>query len=577
MSLFTHRKVPPHPVNQPKPAGSRRPRRAGRIFIVTTPFLLFAGTTTWWSASSPHVPRPDLLTHPVHYERLQVAYTEHGVVTAAASSDVMCRVKARTHGSTVATTIKWVIDDGTPVRNGEVVARLDDSALQEDLKNEHIAVIKARSDWLQADANCEIVQTQNQADIQTASVTLELAEVDYKKYVLGDYNQAHMDVEGRRAQAEGDLSLSRGRVGWAERMLRKGFATQNQVHSEQGQLQNFEVVLDRVNEEKRVLERFTRKRTQTELAANLAEARRAVGRVKSQTVAKQVQADGDRLAKLQIYRRELQRYGDLEDQLACCTLRSPRDGIVVYCSSEQARSGSGAQQGIVAQGEPVREGQRLIEIPDLTRMMVETKVHESALFHIHAEERRHTGFKDAVRAGLFTPAAVFPRLALDAAFCDTHDYFRDLDERVLGRGDPAVIQIHAFPDQVWHGHVKLIGSVASYVDWRLTATKLYPTLVTVDEAPLHLKPGMTADVTIMAERPLEHVLTVPVEALVGSVKHGERSQCFVLTDDGPQARAIVLGATNDAQAEIKNGIHEGDEVVLNPETLAERSKAISMP
>src|SRR5207302_10322574 len=135
---------------------------------------------------------------------------------------------------------------------------------------------------------------------------------------------------------------------------------------------------------------------------------------------------------------------------------------------DQARSGSGAQQGIVAQGEPVREGQRLMQIPDLRHMLVETKVHESALFHIHAEERRPTGFKDAVYAGLLTSPGVLPRLAVDAALIEMHDQFRDLEERVVRRGDPAVIQIHAFPDQVWHGHVMQIGSAPSYIDWRLT-------------------------------------------------------------------------------------------------------------
>src|SRR5579864_7238266 len=141
MSVQTPCKVPPYP-ERPKPAGSRRPRRAGKLFMVATPFLVLVCMTTWLTTPvNRHTQRPDLLTQPVHYDRLQVAYVEHGVVMAAVNSDIVCRVKARSHGSTVATTIKWVIEDGTPVHKGDVVALLDDSGIQEDLHNQHIAML----------------------------------------------------------------------------------------------------------------------------------------------------------------------------------------------------------------------------------------------------------------------------------------------------------------------------------------------------------------------------------------------------------------------------------------------------
>jgi hypothetical protein len=40
---------------------------------------------------------------------------ERGALDPVAASDVVCRVKSRTKGSTIATTIKWVIDDGAAV------------------------------------------------------------------------------------------------------------------------------------------------------------------------------------------------------------------------------------------------------------------------------------------------------------------------------------------------------------------------------------------------------------------------------------------------------------------------------
>ena len=83
--------------------------------------------------------------------------------------------------------------------------------------------------------------------------------------------------------------------------------------------------------------------------------------------------------------------------------------------------------------------------------------------------------------------------------------------------------------------------------------------------------------TIIAEQPLEHVLAVPVEAFIGPVKRGETSKCFVMTEEGPAEREVTVGASYDSLVEVKNGIQEGEEVVLNPEAVAEKSGAATTP
>ena len=83
-----------------------------------------------------------------------------------------------------------------------------------------------------------------------------------------------------------------------------------------------------------------------------------------------------------------------------------------------------------------------------------------------------------------------------------------------------------------------------------------------------LKPGMSAEVTIVIDDQLEHVLSVPLQAIVGSVELGKERKCFVLNSAGqPEERTIVVGLSNEQMAEIKSGVEEGDEVVLNPKAL----------
>ena len=133
---------------------------------------------------------------------------------------------------------------------------------------------------------------------------------------------------------------------------------------------------------------------------------------------------------------------------------------------------------------------------------------------------------------------------------------------------------HAFPDHVLHGHVEHVASLQSRWEWLLTGVNVYPTEVALDGPVPGLKPGMVADLTILVDGPLEHVLTVPVEAVVGPAKRGEPGRCFVLTPCGPQEREIVAGLSNETMVEIKSGLREAEEVVLNPEVLldAEQEK-----
>jgi multidrug efflux pump subunit AcrA (membrane-fusion protein) len=503
----------------------------------------------------------------VRYEKLQLSVVERGALESAENSDVVCRVKAGTKGSTVATTIKWVIDDGSHVKRGQLLAELDDSGLQEQLKTEKITVDQARAAWVQAEENYKIVDSQNQSDIKTAEIAVELAALDLEKYIKGDYIQTLADVEGRIKTAESDLEQYRDRAAWSNRMVKKGYQTASQAQADASRLQSGELALAKVVEERRVLVDYIKPRTITDLTSKLAEAKRALVRTKTQAKAKEVTADADRLAKKSVYLQEDSHYRDIEDEIKKCTITSPQDGMVVYYIPEQSRSGSGAQQSIVAQGEPVREGQKLMRIPELSKMLVNTRVHEALVPRVKGEVVVPTGFCDCVRACLLTSPDASARLLAGNAFSCLKDEFRDKEQRVVYPGQPARIRSDAYPDKILNGHVKSVATVASQQDWLSSDVKVYQTMIAIDEAVEGLKPGMSAEVTILIDDSLERVLTVPIQAIVGGPSLGKYRKCFVLTPEGPQEREIVVGASNDKMAEIKSGLQEGDEIVINPRTL----------
>lgn len=490
---------------------------------------------------------------------------ERGALESSDNRDVICRVRAGTKATNL--TIKWVIDDGTLVKQGQLLVEIDDSALQDQLKVQRIALDTARANRVQAEENYNIVVSQADSDIESARVAVELAKIDLKKYEEGDYQQSRKDIENRILLARSDVEQQRERVAYTERMTKMKYLSPAQLQAEQSKFEGYKVQLAKVLEEQRVLEDYTKGRTMLDLKNKVEEAERALDRQKKQATAKIAQAEADRLTKRSIYDQEEEKFTDINDQIANCRIVAPQDGLVVYYVSEQSRWGSGSSQSIVAVGEPVKEGQRLMRIPDLRHMLVNTKVHEAMVSRVRGESWLRTGFSDLVRAGLLTNTEPISRLVAMHSFADMKEKFTDLDNRKTQEGQRAMIRIDAFPDKLLAGHVKSVATVASQQDWMSADVKVYQTLVSIDESVDGLKPGMSAEVTIEIEGSSDEVLALPLQAIIGGAEMGPYRKCFVKVGDSYQERDIVVGLANEKMAEIRRGLEEGDEVVLNPRAL----------
>jgi len=517
--------------------------------------------------------RPDLILHRVGYERLQLTITERGQLESADNKEIVCRVKARSANSTVATTIRWIVDDGTEVKRGDKLVQLDDSGLYEQLKTQRIAVDQALGNRIQTEKNCEIVKSQNHSDIETAKLAEKLTELDLEKYQEGEYIQTKQDIEGRMLIAKSDLSMWEERASWSLRMSRPGrrYVTVAQAQADEARLKSARIAKEKVEEEMRVLKDYTHKRTTKDLQGKIDEAKRALVRVKIQADAKLVQAEADYKAKYSIYAQEEARYRDIEDEIKKCQISAPQSGLVVYFVSEQSRFGSGSQQSIIAQGEPVREGQKLMRIPDLTHMVVNTRVHEAMISRVRGEKYVRTGFSDGIQAGLLFAPGALARLTAQSAFANIREDFvetyRDLDLRKVSSGQPAQVRVDAFPDRTLPAEVKMVATVASQQDWLSADVKVYQTMVAINETVPGLKPGMSAEVTVFTDSQRDHCLTVPVQAILGGVDMGKTRRVYVQTPEGPVAREVVIGLSNDKMAEVEYGLSEGDQVVLNPRVL----------
>jgi HlyD family secretion protein len=475
--------------------------------------------------------RADLIYHTVKEEPLEITIVERGTLEAARNDEIICKVKASGRGSLTASTIRWIVDDGVQVKQGEKLVDLDKSGL-EDLKiTQQIAVDKAKSDVITADNKLKITESQNLTDLKTAEVALELAKIDLDKYIApnGEYNAALEALQGQIKDAESNLEAWRDRASYSRRMADKKFMSNSQAESDESKLQSADLALSKLRNDLNVLTKFTKKREETDRNSKVLEAKRALDRVLIQNEAKYKTDESDLKTKEGVLRQETERLKDLEEQIVNCTMVAPRDGMVVYYMDERSRGGFGSQQATIAQGEPVREGQKLIRLPDLDHMLVNTRVHEAMVSRIR------TGMKVDVK-------------------------------------------IDAFPDRILQASVRTVATVAIQGDWRSADVKMYQMMVSIDESLAGLKPGMSAEVIVHVDATGKPVPTVPVQAIVGGPEMGTKRKIFVQGANGqPEERDVEIGLSNDKIAEIRDGLKAGDKVVENPKVLVGDSMRTRQP
>ncbi len=548
----------------------------------------------------------------VKKELLRLTIVERGNLESAENSDIICRVQARTKGSTIASTIKWVIDDGTLVKQGDVVVELDDSGFQEALKTQKNTVNKAKSDWIEANGNLTIQESQNESDIKTAEVKLNLTELALRKYVgkrAGDkvvlistragleqylakefeddvrkemalaadkftsgYLQMVIDLEGKIETARSDRETWRDRASWSNLMMKKGYFSRSQAEGDQSRLDSMEITLRKVKGDLDIYSKFERDIQTTGFWSDFKEAERALKRVDIQAKSKMEQKRADEVAKRAIYDQEDERLRDLMKEEKFYKIPAPQDGLIVYYIPEQARFGGGSQQATVAQGEPVREGQKLIRIPNLSKMMVNARVHEALVSKLSGEKSRPTGYSDNLRMWFGVGRQDLLAFAsYQLGFDEIHDKNKDKfpDQEILKAGEPAAIRVDAYPGKQYAGRVKTVATVASQADFLSSDVKVYTTMVSIDNLDTEkLKPGMSAEVTILADEIKHPVLVMPIQSVIGNVSMGAERKCFVLDAHGyPEERDIVIGKSNDKFVEIKSGVQEGEKIVMNPGPL----------
>jgi multidrug resistance efflux pump len=381
-----------------------------------------------------------------------------------------------------ATTIVEIVPEGKRVKAGEVVCQLDASAFKDEEKAQLIRYLQAKS------------------YVEQANAILEVNKITLREYRDGIFPQDLQLVRQYIETCQLERDRAERNVEWSRDMRKKGFRTSFQVKGDELALEQAKIALGEANN---MLIRLT-KQTGPKLLKSLEANVRAI--------------ESDKLMQDASFSLETQRLERIRKNIANCTLKAPREGIVVY-ANQSNRWGMVTAQ--IDQGVTVRQDQPIFNLPDPLHMRVKAKINESKVAMVHT-------------------------------------------------GQDARIQVDAYPDRPLRGRVAEVTAINTPLN--ASDVRIYYANVDIVEGFDDLRPGLSAEIIVKIDT-RRNVTRIPLDSIRWV---GERA--FAAVYDSARAQAsqppwswknIELGLNDSRYAEVVSGLQAGDRIVARPHDLPE--------
>jgi HlyD family secretion protein len=316
--------------------------------------------------------------------------TAGGVAQCPQQTVVKCQLEnlsLRSSGASYmaggASTILEIIPNGTTVKKGDVLCRLDASEYEELVRVQAIRAESHRSEMLQTDQE------------------LQAAELALGEYRDGLFGQDIQGMQGRLAQTESEIKTAENRLAWSERMAAKGYASKMQVANDRDALERSTVQFKQAQTELDTYRRYSATTTITSLRARVAKAR-----VMSIHETGDYHKSEDLLAH---YRALVER----------CTIRAPHDGFAIYANGPFSEEND---RWRIEPGASVRQGQALFFFPDLSKVEVVATLHDTVVDRVRRGMPARVRFEGFGEVSLEGHVESVESLPIRSNFSDVPNY-----------------------------------------------------------------------------------------------------------------------------------------------------------
>ncbi|MSR43014.1 MAG: efflux RND transporter periplasmic adaptor subunit [Pedosphaera sp.] len=486
-------KNPEHPKIQTAGSFARRHPRWTVLLVCGCAALLFLATRPGKART------PETAYHTVERRDFLVSVIEGGALAATQELQIVCEMEGTPR-------ILRIVPEGTTVKKDDLLVELDSSGIKERLDTQEVVVENARFAVIKAKEDLDIQKLLNDANDKDAELAVEFSLSDLEKYKLGDWPQAKRALEADITITKEEVQRAKDKLDWTTKLHTKGYATRSELEGDQLALKRQDILLEKGSEALRLSEKYDYPKKIRLLESASDQAKLALLRIKQRSKSFLSAAEADLKARQNTLELQSTKLEETKLQLQLAKIFAPQDGLVVFAPVSSSL-GQPIEEGAV-----VRQKQPLIKLPDVSKMMVEIKIHES---HV----------------------------------------------RQVKPGQPAFVTIDSMPDKQFNGVVKKIAPLPDSNSRYYSPTlKVYAAEVLIDEALADFKPGVSARAEIVITN-LHKVLTVPIQCVTS---HKGRQVCYIARDGTPAPVPVEVGYHNDKIIEIRKGIKEGDRVMLSP-------------
>lgn len=469
-----------------------------KIRLALIVVFLVAGLAMFsaWRADSFIDPLP---TATVDYQQIDIEVDTTGKLDAARSHTISSSIRGD-KGKII-----HLVEDGSHVKTGDVLVRLDPAPFDKELR-----LAAAKVNGLKAALNAarqvvELEKAQVERGIKTVEFNLRVAKLELSKLVDGT--------------GPIQLALYKEEVEKDEEQLLKyeSYLKQMQALADNGEYKdNSEIYLakKKLKELRKKYETSTRKLESYKLhvlptsieseKAKVEKAEMELGQVQKSGIFKiakamaevqRIEGDYDAAnANLQLAQKAVEQ----------TVITAPFSGIAIH--SMVFRGGQKRKSRV---GDMVLQNQPILFLPDISTMIVKAKIREVDLYKVKV-------------------------------------------------GQPCTVYADAYPHATFRGEVSFIGALATEQYEGQGGSKYFRITISLQESDQRLRPGMTGRASITTTKD-KKVLVVPIHAVF---REEGQPVCYRKSGGNFEAVPVALGVANENVIEVVEGLGQGDRVSL---------------
>lgn len=397
-----------------------------------------------------------------------------------------------------------MVPEGTYVKKGDLLVAFDQTQFLSDIEKFKTEVERAKSEVVQAEEELKSEKIKTGILEKTAENDLAIAELEQKSFVEGKGPLMVSKSKAELEKTKTGLERTNRDYNAMRDMLKEGYITQIEMEQAESKLKEAQNNYDFAKLEYEHLMKFTYPSELESAKAKVNNAREAIQKTRESIQSVLV----SREAGIQMAQANLQsaqnHLNTAREMLKKTTIHASIDGFVVYRVIELP----GGEKKRVQIGDSVWQGQEILFIPDMSKMLIETRIREVDIYKIKV-------------------------------------------------GQKAEIKFDAYPDLTVNGQISLIGSLAKS-DGGKGSVKYFTMEIALDATDKRLRPGMTARSEILVYEE-DDAIAIPVDAVF---EKGGKKVCYVVNGDSYETREVVTGMSNENFVLIKERLQEGEKVLL---------------